>query len=229
MATTILSTAKPLFLPSILSSSSFTSSTAKAAQNLRTSTSSLKITVCKATSETPSPCPGLTKRNLAFSLTATFSLLLTSNGLLDANAAILEADDDLELLEKVKQDRKKRLEQQEIISSANSEKEYLQELIYKLSKVGQAIDNNDLSTASSVLSPSNKTDWQQKVNEAFAKLSSSAEEKTEVDTFNSSLSTLISSVTQNDIKSAQTAFLSSAVALEKWTVLTGLVGQLKGI
>lgn len=129
----------------------------------------------------------------------------------------------------MKQDRKKRLEQQEIISSAGNEKEYLQDLIYKLSKVGQAIENNDLSAASSVLSPRNKNDWQQKVNEAFAKLSSSPEEKTEVDTFNSSLSTLISSVTQNDINSAKTAFLSSAVALEKWTVLTGLVGQLKGI
>ncbi|KAI3928687.1 hypothetical protein MKW98_024288 [Papaver atlanticum] len=225
MATAFLSTAKTLFLPSLLSSSSLTSSTATATQNLRTSSSSLKVTLCKATSQTPT----LTKRNLALSLTATFSLLLTGNGLLDANATILEADDDLELLEKVKQDRKKRLEQQEIISSAGNEKEYLQDLIYKLSKVGQAIENNDLSAASSVLSPSNKNDWQQKVNEAFAKLSSSAEEKTEVDTFNSSLSTLISSVTQNDINSAKTAFLSSAVALEKWTVLTGLVGQLKGI
>ncbi|MCL7041225.1 hypothetical protein MKW94_017197 [Papaver nudicaule] len=219
MATTFLSTAKTSFLPSLLSSSSLTSSTPTATQNLKTS--SLKVTLCKATS------PGLlTKRNLAFSLTATFSLLLTGNG---ANAAILEADDDLELLEKVKQDRKKRLEQQEIISSADKEKGYLQELIFKLSKVGQAIENNDLPTASSVLSPSNKKDWLQNANAAFTKLSSSAEEKTEIDTFNSSLSTLISSVTQNDIKSAKTAFLSSAVALEKWTVLTGLVAQLKGI
>jgi len=42
---------------------------------------------------------------------------LSSKGLFDANAAILEADDDVELLEKVKKDRKKRLEKQGVIRS----------------------------------------------------------------------------------------------------------------
>ena len=40
----------------------------------------------------------------------------------DANAAILEADDDEELLEKVKQDRKKRIERQAVLNSAVKEK-----------------------------------------------------------------------------------------------------------
>lgn len=40
----------------------------------------------------------------------------------DANAAILEADDDEELLEKVKQDRKKRIERQAVFNSAVKEK-----------------------------------------------------------------------------------------------------------
>lgn len=95
---------------------------------------------------------------------------------------------------------------------------YLQDLVYKLSKVGQAIENNDLSTAGSVLGGSTNTDWVQKANIAFSKvnmvnivlsfkllstcdcfcvicpqLSSSTEEKKQVDTFNSSLSSLISS------------------------------------
>ncbi|KAJ0090514.1 hypothetical protein Patl1_13071 [Pistacia atlantica] len=56
---------------------------------------------------------------------------------------------------------------------------YLQDLVYKLSKVGQAIDNNDLSTASSVLGRSSDTDWVQKVNSALTKLSPSPEAKTE--------------------------------------------------
>ncbi|KAJ6381123.1 hypothetical protein OIU77_029921 [Salix suchowensis] len=146
-----------------------------------------------------------------------------------ANAAILEADDDEELMEKVKRDRKKRLEKQGVISSANQEKGYLQDLVYKLSKVGQAIDKNDLSTAGSVLGGSTDTEWVQKANIAFTKLSSSPDEKTQVDTFNSSLASLISSVTGNDIESSKTAFVSSADAFEKWTALTGLVGQLKGL
>ena len=39
----------------------------------------------------------------------------------DAKAAIVEADDDVELLEKVKKDRKKRLEKQRVISSSTKE------------------------------------------------------------------------------------------------------------
>ncbi|KAG5242812.1 thylakoid lumenal protein [Salix suchowensis] len=132
-------------------------------------------------------------------------------------------------MEKVKRDRKKRLEKQGVISSANQEKGYLQDLVYKLSKVGQAIDKNDLSTAGSVLGGSTDTEWVQKANIAFTKLSSSPDEKTQVDTFNSSLASLISSVTGNDIESSKTAFVSSADAFEKWTALTGLVGQLKGL
>ncbi|GJR19776.1 RNA-directed DNA polymerase, eukaryota [Tanacetum coccineum] len=57
-------------------------------------------------------------------------------------SSILEADDDLELLEKVKQYRKKRIEKRQRISAR---------CIYKLSKVGQAIENNDLPSVGSVL------------------------------------------------------------------------------
>lgn len=47
---------------------------------------------------------------------------------------------------------------------------YLQDVVNKLSKVGQAIENNDLSTASSVLGGSTNTDWVQKANIAFDKV-----------------------------------------------------------
>lgn len=150
-------------------------------------------------------------------------------GCFDANAAILEAEDDEELLEKVKKDRKKRLEKQSALSSSMKEKGYLQDLVYKLSKVGEAIEKNDLAAASSVLGRSTETDWVQKANQAFTKLSSSPEEMTEVDAFNSSLASLISSVTKNDIESSKVAFVASASAFEKWTSLTGLVEQLKGL
>lgn len=48
---------------------------------------------------------------------------------------------------------------------------YLQDTVYKLSKVGQAIENNDLSTAGSVLGGSTDTDWVQKANVALTKVS----------------------------------------------------------
>ncbi|EHA8588903.1 putative Thylakoid lumenal 16.5 kDa protein, chloroplastic [Cocos nucifera] len=214
----------------------------------------------------PPPVPLSRRHGLSVGFTA-FALSLLAN---PSRAAILEAEDDEELLERVKKDRRKRLQRQGVISSSDKETgssfltppfaelasqiillllsnpvfvalfydtfqtietmewRYLQELVYKLSKVGQAIENNDLSAASSVLGPSANADWVQNVNTAFTKLSSSPEEKIEVDSFNSSLASLFSSVGKHDIESSKLAFVSSATALEKWIGLTGLVGQLKG-
>ncbi|KAK9715196.1 hypothetical protein RND81_06G148900 [Saponaria officinalis] len=176
------------------------------------------VVVCKASSEQH---VSLSKRSLTLSLSS--AVLLSIAG--KVVAAPLEAEDDLELLEKVKQDRKKRLERQGIINSSAKEKGYLQEVVYKLSEVGQAIDSNDLNAASSVLG----SDWIKKANTAFDKLTESAEEKAEVDSFNTSISQLISSVGNKDMESSKLAFVSSATAFENWTTLTGLNGQLKGL
>nr|XP_043623352.1 thylakoid lumenal 16.5 kDa protein, chloroplastic [Erigeron canadensis] len=171
----------------------------------------------------------VSKRSLSISLASLLVLSLTGNNNIGANAAILEADDDLELLEKVKQDRKKRIEKQTVLNSSNKDREYLQDVIYKLSKVGQAIENNDLPSAGLVLGQTTDADWLKKANAALSQLSSSPEEKSQVDTFNSSLTSLYSSVTKNDIEASKIAFVDSATAFEKWTTLAGLVGQLKGL
>ncbi|KFK30856.1 hypothetical protein AALP_AA6G034100 [Arabis alpina] len=168
------------------------------------------------------------RRDLSLGFMSSF-LAIGLVGRRDANAAILEADDDEELLEKVKQDRKKRIERQAVLNSAVKEKGYLQELVYKLSKVGQAIENNDLPAAGLVLGKGTDTEWVKTVNSAFTKLSSTTEENTEVEAFNSSLASLITSVNKNDIESSKLAFVSSASAFEKWTTLTGLLEQLKGV
>ncbi|KAG4970731.1 hypothetical protein JHK85_037152 [Glycine max] len=62
--------------------------------------------------------PILTKRGLSISFLTAFLVSLAGE---DANAAILEADDDEERLEKVKRDRKKRLERQGVIKSSTKE------------------------------------------------------------------------------------------------------------
>ncbi|CAI9765780.1 unnamed protein product [Fraxinus pennsylvanica] len=210
------------FLPFIPSTSSSSSQHVISLSNRR------QLNICKAVNEASLSPQILSKRSLCISISSICVLTLTGKGYFDANAAILEADDDEELLEKVKRDRKKRIERQGVIKSSTKETAYLQDLVYKLSKVGQAIENKDLSAASSVLGPSTDTEWVSKIKSAFNKLSSSPEEKTEVDVFNSSLSSLISSVSGKDIEASEKAFVASASALEKWTVLTGLVGQLKG-
>ncbi|OIT37483.1 PREDICTED: thylakoid lumenal 16.5 kDa protein, chloroplastic [Nicotiana attenuata] len=222
MATVCLSNPKSL-LPSLQSSS---------LSNLTAQKISVKrqLIVCKAENNVLNFNPLIiSKRSLSISLASSLLISLAGNGIFNANAAILEADEDDELMEKVKKDRKKRLERQGIINSSTKEKGYLQDLVYKLSIVGQAIEKNDLSAASSVLGQSTDADWVQKVNSAFNKFSGSDEEKTEIDSFNSSLSSLVSSVTKNDIEGTKTAFLASASAFEKWTTLTGLIEELKGL
>ncbi|KAI5021406.1 hypothetical protein ZWY2020_058136 [Hordeum vulgare] len=129
-----------------------------------------------------------------------------------ARAAILEADNDLELLERVKEDKKKRLQKQRIISSSAAETGYLQDLVYKLSKVGQAIDKDDLAAVGNVLGPGSDAP-------------SSSEEKSAVDSFNPSLSSLFTSVSKSDINSSKSAFVSSAMAQEKWVELARLTEQ----
>ncbi|BAT76340.1 hypothetical protein LR48_Vigan01g257700 [Vigna angularis] len=185
-----------------------------------------QLTLCKAVNQSSVHPPILTKRGLSISFLTTFVLSFAGEG---SHAAILEADDDEELLEKVKRDRKKRLERQGVIKSSTKETGYLQDLVYKLSEVGKAIENNDLPKAASVFGSGTDTDWVQKANIALNKLSASPEEKNEVDTFNSSIVSLISSVAKNDVESSKIAFVSSASAFEKWTSLTGLIVQLKGL
>ncbi|KAL2929649.1 Thylakoid lumenal 16.5 kDa protein chloroplastic [Bienertia sinuspersici] len=222
---------------SSLSSSSLTSTSSLSSPfylNIRTH---LLVPFCKSretelpfsSSSSSSSSICLSKRNLALSLSSAFLLSLAGKRGDRVEAAPLEDEDDLELLEKVKQDRKKRLERQAIINSYTKEKGYLQDLVYQLSKVGQAIESNDLNAASSVLGATTDTDWIKKANSAFTKLSSTSEEKEEVEVFNTSISKLISYVTQQDAESSKIAFVSSASAFEKWTELTGLNGLLKGL
>ncbi|KAK7319168.1 hypothetical protein RJT34_03886 [Clitoria ternatea] len=45
------------------------------------------------------------------------------------------------------------------------------DLVYKLSEIGQALEKNDLSTAGSVLGGSTNTEWVQRANIAFNKVS----------------------------------------------------------
>ena len=79
------------------------------------------LILSKAASESPHPSLVLTKRNLSISLVTSFVFTLAGKGSSNSNAAILEADDDEELMEKVKKDRKKRLERQGVINSSNKE------------------------------------------------------------------------------------------------------------
>lgn len=78
-----------------------------------------RVSLCKAIDG----APRLTKRDLSVCLVTSFVFSLGGREQPSsvANAAVLEADDDVELLEKVKKDRKRRLDRQGIINSSKKE------------------------------------------------------------------------------------------------------------
>lgn len=89
-----------------------------------------QVTLCKAFSEPAPPSPILNKRSLSVCFITSFVFSLASRGNSTANAAILEADDDEELLERVKRDRKKRIERQGVINSSNKETGWIPCIFY---------------------------------------------------------------------------------------------------
>lgn len=120
MASAFLSSANP-FLSSTTSSSSSSSSSPVPIYLLKNNAKRV-IIHCKASSDVPAaPSLNLTKRSFSACLISSIFFSLGRESFSDANAAILEADDDEELLERVKQDRKKRLERQGFIKSSAKE------------------------------------------------------------------------------------------------------------
>lgn len=141
----------------------------------------------------------------------------------------MEADDDDQLLEKVKEDRKRKIQKRGELNSYKDETASIQNAIYELSKAGQALDGNDFSGASKVLGQSLDVAWIADAKTALSKVSSSREEESEVELFSSAISSLQSAVLKEDINSSKSAFVASAGALEKWSYLTGFAEQLKGL
>lgn len=85
------------------------------------SISSLKVATFIYSKQKQQGVCSVSKRSL-LSICLTSTLLFPAGSRDDAaNAAVLEADDDLELLEKVKKDRQKRIDKQLLIDSSKKE------------------------------------------------------------------------------------------------------------
>ncbi|KAI5061163.1 hypothetical protein GOP47_0023668 [Adiantum capillus-veneris] len=193
-----------------------------------------RLVLCQACPENAS-CPDKafpalkldsSRRHVLLIAVSACGVLLSFN---PAALALLEADDDEELLEKVKEDRKKKIKRRGEINSFKEETASLQAAIYQLSKAGQALDGNDFSAARKILGESPSEGWIADVEKALSKVSSSAEEQGEAKVFSSSLANLQMAVSKQDIDLSKSAFVKSAGALEKWSFLTGFAEQLKGL
>lgn len=189
--------------------------------------------VCKAAGDDASSIDAKslpwTRRGISVTVVAATTLMFGYRGRSEANAGIMEVGGDQKLQEKVKDDRKKRLQKQGALSPSDNETALLQDFVYKLGKLSQAIEKEDISVASKLLGPGIDTDWVQKVNFALNQLSTNGESIVEIDNLNINLASLIASVDKNDIPTAKQSFLAVSNAFKKWSTITGVAKQLKGI
>lgn len=142
--------------------------------------------------------------------------------------ALLEADEDEELLEKIKTGRKQKLSKRDGFVSYNDEAT-VQKAVYRLSKAGQAIEGDDFEGAAQVLGSSLEADWAAEVISALDKAAANEEEKSVAAQFSSSLAYLQTAVSAADATSAKEAYVATGSALEAWAQLSGAAQGLKGL
>lgn len=164
------------------------------------------------------------RRALAASVAAIAPAIVVSNAW-----AILEQDEDDELLAKVKKDRRSKIEKRTSLGSYKGEAASVQRGVYRLSKAGKAIDESDFATASTVLGASLSTEWVVELKSALSRVGTSQEEQSEAQTFSSSLGSLQAAVLKDDVDLAKKQFVSAASSLEKWVRLTGLSEEILGL
>ena len=128
MAVAFISTAKSFLSSYIPCSNQLPSPHSSSSPLLCPHKTHKRAVLCRAIREplAPETVPiSVSKRGLVLSLTATLLLAFAGsgngNGFSAANAAILEADDDQELMERVKKDRQKRIERQGVLISSKQE------------------------------------------------------------------------------------------------------------
>lgn len=152
--------------------------------------------------------------------------------------ALIDFEEDDELLAKVKADRKAKV-QKEIASEARFVKEsgytakkfdvetaYLQKTINRLSKAGAAIESSDLDTLNSLVG---NDDWVRDLKKATTALSLSEEAKTTATGMFGAIGNLQSAAKAKKKQEASEYYLGVIVGLEKWCTITDVAPDLKGL
>lgn len=101
----------------------------------------------------------------------------------------------------------------------------VQTAVYKLAKVGDALQKGDASGAASTLSGS----WVSDFNSAAGDLTKTPENESKLQAVNSGISGTASAAKGGDLKGAKTAFVGIVVAIQDWAASTGVAGQIKGL
>lgn len=179
-----------------------------------------KTVVCAASSRT-----GLRRAIVGGLFTLPFVALPESK-------AILLDEDDEEMIERAKANRKARLASQkettreflksEGLNNAQLNKELIpvQKAIYKLAKSGSQLEAGDVSGAAATLSGNWVSDFKQ-ATEAFPSASA--------DLVLSSLSALQAAAASSNLKESKQEFVLVASALELWAEQAGVASSLKGL
>eukprot|EP00897_Mesotaenium_endlicherianum_P009565 jgi/Mesen1/8637/ME000500S08111 len=175
---------------------------------------------CKKTDLTSTDAQ-VSRRSFFAAAAAVSPILFASRAL-----AILEADDDDALLEKVKKGRKDKIQRRTNLGSYKGDAAAIQKAVYKLSKTGKAIDDGDFASATNLLS---NTEWLDEVKSALTNVTSGDAEQSAASDFTSAIGSLQAAVLKDDVEKAKSAFVSSASALETIVQLTGLTEEILGL
>lgn len=172
-------------------------------------------------------------RRAAFGLALLPSLLLVQSPAL----ALIPDEEDEELVEKAKANRRSRLAQQKATtrefiqaeglknSQLDSQLIPVQKAVSSLAKSGSQIESGDLRGASATLSDA----WAGEFEVAARSLSTSDAAKASVDAVFTGLSDTKSAAGAGDANATKKSFVTLVAALESWAADVGVAESLKGL
>jgi len=148
--------------------------------------------------------------------------------------ALIPDEEDEELVEKAKANRRQRLAEQrtttnEFLSSeglTNKKLDPVQRAVYTLAKSGSQIESSDLAGAASTLSDSS---WVDAFGKASQELSSTEQARSSAADLLSGLGSLRSSASQGDLKATKRQYVAVVSALQSWASSAGVAASLKGL
>ena len=101
----------------------------------------------------------------------------------------------------------------------------VQTAVYKLAKVGAALEKGDPSSAASTLTGT----WVADFGKAAGDLTKTPETRSKLTTVTSSISSAASAAKGGDLSGAKSAYVSTVVAIQDWAATSGISRQLKGL
>jgi len=183
-------------------------------------------------------CRATTEANCLVDRRALLSAAVVGSSLIVPKAwALIPDEEDEELLERAKANRRQRIASQKettrvflqeegvVNKTLNAELVPVQKAVFQLAKSGSEIESGDLRAASSTLSGS----WVSDFERATGLLDASETEAAAAQAILAGIGSLKTTTGTGDVKAAKKEFVTLVAAVQDWASSTGLSATLKGL